>query len=147
MKKFIFLIGMVACLFISCSANDIAEMNQAREARTARLQSEYATSINKLEMKEGNFETLRRITFYNVRLGEIVFACEGYAHVEIDNDGDVEIVVKVGDGQYLRHYLGQKEDITYFSEQLKSVEVIDYNRYQIVWNPKKWIPQFDYDLH
>lgn len=147
MKKFIFLIGMVACLFISCSANDIAEMNQAREARTARLQSEYATSINKLEMKEGNFETLRRITFYNVRLGEIVFACEGYAHIEIDSDGDVEIVVKVGDGQYLRHYLGQKEDITYFSEQLKSVEVIDYNRYQIVWNPKKWIPQFDYDLH
>lgn len=147
MKKFIFLIGMVACLFISCSANDIAEMNQAREARTARLQSEYATSINKLEMKEGNFETLRRITFYNVRLGEIVFACEGYAHIEIDDDGDVEIVVKVGDGQYLRHYLGQKEDITYFSEQLKSVEVIDYNRYQIVWNPKKWIPQFDYDLH
>lgn len=147
MRKFIFLIGMVACLFISCSANDIAEMNQAREARTARLQSEYATSINKLEMKEGNFETLRRITFYNVRLGEIVFACEGYAHIEIDSDGDVEIVVKVGDGQYLRHYLGQKEDITYFSEQLKSVEVIDYNRYQIVWNPKKWIPQFDYDLH
>lgn len=147
MRKFIFLIGMVACLFISCSANDIAEMNQAREARTARLQSEYATSINKLEMKEGNFETLRRITFYNVRLGEIVFACEGYAHIEIDDDGDVEIVVKVGDGQYLRHYLGQKEDITYFSEQLKSVEVIDYNRYQIVWNPKKWIPQFDYDLH
>lgn len=147
MKKFIFLIGMVVCLFISCSANDIAEMNQQREARTARLQSEYATSINKLEMKEGNFETLRRITFYNVRLGEVVFACEGYAHIEIDDDGDVEIVVKVGDGQYLRHYLGQKEDITYFSEQLKSVEVIDYNRYQIVWNPKKWIPQFDYDLH
>lgn len=143
MKKFfIVLTVLISVLFISCTPNDYAEINYNREARAAKYQSEYATTVNKLEMKEGNFKTLRRVTFYNVRLGEIVFACEGYCHVQIDKDGDVELVVKVGPEEYLRHYLGQKQDITYFSEQLKPTEVINYDHYTIVWNPNKWIPTF-----
>lgn len=125
----------------------LAENNFYREQRTARYQSEYATTVNKLEMKEGNFKTLRRVTFYNVRLGETVFSVEGYIHVQIDEDGDVELVVKTGQEEYLRHYLGKSQDMIYFSEQLKPVEVMDYNHYKIVWNPNKWIPQFDTDLH
>ena len=128
---------------MGCSGNDWAEMNYNREARTAKFQSEYATTVNKLEMAEGNFKTLRKVTFYNVRLGEIVFACEGYCHVQIDKDGDVELVVKVGEGEFLRHYLGQKQDITYFSEQLKKTDVVNYDRYKIVWNPNKWVPTFE----
>lgn len=143
MKKFLTVLTvLVSTLFISCTPNDYAEMNYNREARAAKYQSEYAKTVNKLEIKEGNFKTLRRVTFYNVRLGEIVFACEGYCHVQIDKDGDVELVVKVGPEEYLRHYLGQKQDITYFSEQLKPTEVINYDRYTIVWNPNKWIPTF-----
>lgn len=143
MKKFLIVLTvLVSTLFISCTPNDYAEMNYNREARAAKYQSEYATTVNKLEIKEGNFKTLRRVAFYNVRLGEIVFACEGYCHVQIDKDGDVELVVKVGPEEYLRHYLGQKQDITYFSEQLKPTEVINYDRYTIIWNPNKWIPTF-----
>lgn len=143
MKKFLIVLTvLVSTLFISCTPNDYAEMNYNREARAAKYQSEYATTVNKLEIKEGNFKTLRRVTFYNVRLGEIVFACEGYCHVQIDKDGDVELVIKVGPEEYLRHYLGQKQDITYFSEQLKPTEVINYDRYTIIWNPNKWIPTF-----
>lgn len=106
----------------------------------------YTKKVNKLEMSESNFKNYRRVSFYNVRLGEIVFACEGYCHVQIDKDGDVEIVVKVGEGEFLRHYLGQKQDITYFSEQLKPSINIDNFRYKIVWNPNNWIPVFDSDL-
>lgn len=54
------------------------------------------------------------LVFYNVRLGETVFTCEGYYHVQVDKDGDIELVVKVDEDEYLRHYLGQKQDITYF---------------------------------
>lgn len=107
MKKIFLVFAMVACgLFVGCTPNEIAQMNYEREAREAKYQSEYATTVNKLEMKEGNFGTYRRVTFYNVRLGEIVFACEGHIHVQIDNDGDVELVVKTGSKEYLRHYLG-----------------------------------------
>lgn len=142
MKKiFMILLILATCLIVGCTGNDWAEMNYNREARSARFQSEYATTVNKLEMKEGNFKTYRRVIFYNVRLGETVFACEGYCHVQVDNDSDIEIVVKTGDEEYLRHYLGQKQDITYFSEQLKLVKQDEY-RYQIVWNPKLWFPEF-----
>lgn len=147
MKKFLIVfMAVIMVVMTGCTANDIAAMNQAREANTARYQSEYAKTVNKLEMSESNFKNYRRVSFYNVRLGEIVFACEGYCHVQIDKDGDVEIVVKVGEGEFLRHYLGQKQDITYFSEQLKPSKNIDNFRYKIVWNPNNWIPVFDSDL-
>ena len=129
------------CLFVlhGCSENDIAQMQYERESRTAKYQSEYAKSINQLEMQEGNFKTYRRVIFYNVRLGETVFCCEGYCHVQIDSDGDVELVVKTAPDQYYRHYLGQKADITYFSEQLKPVDNEAFS-YRIRFNPKLWIP-------
>lgn len=147
MKKFLIVfMAVIMVVMTGCTANDIAAMNQEREANTAKYQSEYAKTVNKLEMAESNFKDYRRVSFYNVRLGEIVFACEGYCHVQIDKDGDVEIVVKVGEGEFLRHYLGQKQDITYFSEQLKPTKGIDNYRYKIVWNPNNWIPVFDSDL-
>ena len=141
MQKILFAATILASLLLAGCGNFMAEANYNREANSAKYQSEYAVTVNKLEMKEGNFKTYRRVVFYNVRLGENVFACEGYCHVQVDRDGDIEIVVKTGEDEYLRHYLGQKQDITYFSEQLKPVKEGDY-RYQIVWNPKIWLPEF-----
>lgn len=143
MKKFLLfvMVAISGFCFMSCSANDWAAMNRDREARTAKYQSDYAKVVNKLEMKEGNFKTLRRVVFYNVRNDSTVFVCEGYSHVQIDGDGDVEVVVKTGEDKFLRHYLGKQPDCTYFSEQLESVEV-DYSKYRIYWNPSLWMPQF-----
>ncbi|MBR4374338.1 MAG: hypothetical protein IKO57_05475 [Treponema sp.] len=125
----------------SCeSENEKAQLNFEREAKTAKYRSEYATTINQLEMQEGNFQSYRRVVFYNVRLGDTVFCCEGYCHVQIDKDGDIELVVKTGEDSYLRHYLGQKQDITYFSEQLQPTSGKAFN-YKITWNPKLWIPE------
>lgn len=135
---------VVACALgvLGCSQNSIAAWQREKEANTAKYRSTYAVMINKLEMQESNFETYRRVIFYNVRLGETVFACEGFCHIQVDKDGDIEIVVKTEDGKFLRHYLGQKQDITYFSEQLKPTEYDGNYRYQIVWNPKLWFPEF-----
>ena len=96
----------------SCGVIDLSNeqkaLNFEREAQSVKYSSEYATTVNKLELAEGNFDCYRRVTFYNVRLGENVFVCEGYCHVQIDRDGDVELVIKAGPNEYLRHYLGQK---------------------------------------
>lgn len=140
MKKIIIILSVFfVVLLVSCSENYMAQVNYEREQQTAKYQSEYAKSVNKLEMAEGNFKTYRRVVFYNVRLGETVFSCEGYCHVQIDGDGDIEIVVKTAPDSYFRHYLGQKQDITYFSEQLKPVDNNEFY-YCIAWNPKLWIP-------
>lgn len=146
MKKFLFcLMAAIAVLALSsCDfTNETAQLNYEREARSAAYTTEYALTVNKLEKKEGNFSTYRRVIFYNVRLGETVFACEGYCHVAVDKDGDVEIVVKTGPEEYLRHYLGQKQDITYFSEQLKPNLVDDNYKYKISFNPSLWLPAFE----
>ena len=142
MKRIMFAGIFAASLSVTGCGNFMAQANYNREAKAAKYQSEYAVTVNKLEMKEGNFETYRRVVFYNVRLGETVFTCEGYCHVQVDPDGDIELVVKTGEDEYLRHYLGQKQDITYFSEQLKPVKESDY-RYKIVWNPKIWLPELE----
>lgn len=150
MKNFkkisIFAFIFMAFVTVICTGCDggtyAAQANYEREARNAAYTSEYALTVNKLEKAEGDFQTYRRVVFYNVRLGDNVFACEGLCHVRIDEDGDVELVVKVGPDEYLRHYLGQKQDITYFSEQLKTTTVTDNYRYRITFNPKLWVPQF-----
>lgn len=140
-KKIIVLFALVfAVLLTSCTAGDMAQMSYQREAQDAKYTSEYARTVNKLEKAEGDFKSLRRVIFYNVRLGETVFSCEGFCHVQIDDDGDVELVIKTGPDSYLRHYLGQKQDITYFSEQISSNNDIKNYRYQITFNPKLWVP-------
>lgn len=142
----ILLASIITCacaLLQGCDlTNEQAAANYAREATAAKYTSEYATTVNKLEMKEGNFKTYRRVVFYNVRLGETVFVCEGYSHVQIDKDGDVELVVKVGQDSYLRHYLGHCNDMVYWSQQLKENEITSHDRYEVVWNPKLWFPKF-----
>jgi len=120
-----------------------AQSQYEKELYDATYKSEYAKTVNKLEMVEGNFESWRRVTFYNVRLGETVFSCEGYCHVKVDRDGDIELVVKTGDNEYLRHYLGQKQDITYFSEQIEASKVPNNKKYSIIFNPKLWLPSFE----
>ncbi|MCR5219209.1 hypothetical protein [Treponema sp.] len=144
MKKFIFLIISVlfSCMFFSClSEGDKAQLDYERKAKASQYMTEYAKTVNNLEFDEGNFNSYRRIVFYNVRLGETVFSCEGYAHIQIDRDGDIEIVLKSGENSYLRHYLGQKQDITYFSEQIKPSDNLKSYNYKISWNPKLWIPE------
>lgn len=94
MKKLFTLFIVLCTIILSSCGNVMAQTNYEREQHTAKYQSEYAKTVNKLEMKEGNFKTYRRVIFYNVRLGETVFTCEGYCHVQVDEDGDIELVVK-----------------------------------------------------
>ena len=148
MKRFmVILMALVAFMLTSCGMDNMAaQTNFEREQQTAKYQSEYARTINKLEMREGNFEAPRRVIFYNVRLGETVFVCEGYSHVQIDSDGDCEIVIKTGEGKFLRHYLGLGPDITYYSEQLEANKNVDNYKYKVTFNPKLWLPEFDNNL-
>ncbi len=136
-RLFLVFVTLILC---SCS-NDWAAIQQQHEYNTAQYRSEYAVIRPKLNMNESSFKEYRKVVFYNVRLGTTVFACIGYTHIQIDEDGDIELVVKVGENNYLRHYLMPRQDITYFSEQLEPNEVSGY-KYEIIWNPDLWVPNF-----
>ena len=144
MKKRSFLIFVTVMAFMVVLFSCDAQSQFRQEAYDAKYKSTYATTVNKLEMEEGNFNVYRRVIFYNVRLGETVFACEGFCHVQVDEDGDVELVIKTEDKQYLRHYLGQKQDITYFSEQIEPAFIPNDRKYRITFNPRLWIPKFEH---
>lgn len=136
---------LFAIVLTGCSGNFVAEMNRNREADTARLQSEYAKVVSKLEMQEGNFMSLRRVVLYNVRQDVVVAVIEGHCHVQIDKDNDVEVVVKDADGRYYIHYLGRQPDCTYYSLQLEPTDNVDAHKFKVYWNPNLWLPEFTTD--
>ena len=64
MKKLVLFLIVVSALFTSCipvSENQQAQLQYEREQQTAKYQSEYAKSVNKLEMHKLLFIELRRL--------------------------------------------------------------------------------------
>lgn len=95
-----------------------------------------------LEVAEQNFKIFRRVVFYNGITGDYILTIEGYLAVTIDIDGDVVVTVKTSEGQYLKHYLGLSDNVTYFSEALRAVDVSDA-KYKVVFKPSVILPTID----
>lgn len=123
MSKVFFSIVIASMLFIGC-------MNDATVARS------------NLERSEQNFELSRRVVFYNGINGEYILTIEGKLAIIVDSDGDLVVTVKTEDGQFLKHYLGLSDNVTYFSEQLRAVDV-STSSYRVIFKPSAIIPTID----
>jgi hypothetical protein len=106
-------------VFSSCSSASVARAN--------------------LETAEQNFEIYRRVIFYNGITGEYILTIEGYLAIIIDTDGDLVVTVKTGNGEYLKHYLGLSDNVTYFSEQLEAKSV-STKQYRVIFKPSTIVP-------
>lgn len=127
MKKVFFAVLAVAMvsMFTSCGA----------------LTSDASVARSNLEVAEQNFEVQRRVVFYNGITGEYILTIEGRLAIIVDSDGDLVVTVKTPDGQYLKHYLGLSDNVTYFSEALlpNSVSV---DSYSVQFKPSAILPTF-----
>ena len=126
MKKSIFAIlaaFMVVAIFVAC----------ADDAVVAR---------SNLERSEQNFELYRRVVFYNGINGWYILTIDGRLAIIVDSDGDLVVTVKTDNGEYLKHYLGLSDNVTYFSEQLESKNV-SASRYRVIFKPSTIIPNID----
>ncbi len=86
------------------------------------------------------FRVKRRITFINLRSDEYLFSLIGNCSIETDNtDEQLEVICKVGDDKYQKHFLRLSDETTYVVEQLDYSEVSKYE-YEIVFKPKSIIP-------
>jgi uncharacterized lipoprotein YajG len=92
-----------------------------------------------LERAEQNFGVDRRVVFYNGITGEYILSIEGKLAITVDSDGDLVVTVKTQDGQYLKHYLGLSDNVTYFSEALLPSLVSD-SSYKVIFKPSVIIP-------
>ncbi len=128
-KTFIEIIVIVVfAIFILLSAtgcvsdrdSDIASYNVSKEA--------------------DSFKVKRRIVFINLRHDSYLFEIIGNCSIKTDNsDGQLEVICKVGEDKYQKHFLRLSSETTYTVEQLDYSEVSKYD-YEIVFKPKSIIP-------
>ena len=95
-----------------------------------------------LEVAEQNFQVFRRVVFYNGITGEYILTIEGMLAIIVDSDGDLVVTVKTKEGQYLKHYLGLSDNVTYFSEALAPSDV-SVQSYKVIFKPSILLPTIE----
>jgi hypothetical protein len=124
MKKFLFLLVLVAVLLSSCSTEaDVASQNTSKAA--------------------DQFEIVRRIVFYNGVTGDYILVIEGLCSLgNYDAAGSLSVVCKTGPNEYKKHFLGLSDNVTYFAEQLEPAQVNVY-QYRVIFRPSEIVPDID----
>lgn len=129
MKKAIFVVLAVLGLMVSFTGCGLINS----DANVAR---------HNLEVAEQNFQVYRRVVFYNVFTGDYIMQIEGMLAIIVDDDEDLVVTVKTQDGQYLKHYFGHADNVTYFSEALTPNAVSDKS-YKIIFKPSVIVPTIE----
>lgn len=124
MKNLKNLFGLIvicmAILATGCTDAEIASSNVSKEA--------------------DHFRVKRRITFVNLRSDTFLFSIVGNCSIETDEeDNQLEVICKVGEDKYQKHFLYLSEETTYVVEQLDYSEVSKYD-YEIVFKPQSILP-------
>ena len=99
-----------------------------------------------LSYKADQFQILRKISFYNNFTGEWIYSMEGFCSIEVDRaDDQLEVTCKVGDGKYLKHFLGLNQTTTYTVVQLEPKNVSTYH-FKLLVKPQAVLPSVEVDM-
>lgn len=109
-------------------------------ALTSCKQESEVASFN-VSQAAHNFEVLRRVVFYNGITGEYVLTIEGLLSVTPE-DGKLSVIVKTGPKEYKKHYLGVSDNVTWFCEQLESIEADPFH-YRVIFRPTTIVPDIE----
>ena len=96
-----------------------------------------------------NFEVARRVIFYNGINGEYLLEIEGRCSIRHDTIGQnsrhdqLEVTCKLGHERFIKHFLGLSDNVTYFAEQIKTINVSTYH-YRVTFKPQVIIPDIDF---
>jgi hypothetical protein len=128
MKKLILIIVMLALVFTlsACRQADTVQYNLKREA--------------------DDFNVRRRITVLNTRTDTAMMQITGLLSIDVDKDGDLNIIIEKAPGEYMLNYAHLSQDTTYIVEQIETKEVSKY-KYEIILYPERLVCGFlDYKL-
>ena len=121
------------CAILAASIFALALSGCSDDATTAR---------NNMTKAADNFELMRRIVFYNVRLGVNVVTVEGKCSIEYGS-ARAEYICKLGDGKFIRNFVSDSQDIVAIVEQMDSVPVNVYH-FRRTFKPQTIIPDIDF---
>lgn len=96
-----------------------------------------------LSVAADNFEIVRRIVFYNGITEQYILEITGRCSI-VDEGNQLEVVCKLGDDQYKKHFLGLSDNVTYVAEQVEAADVSE-DYYRVVFKPSTIIPDIDVD--
>lgn len=125
MNKKIIAITLLALLILlgACTAKDTVSQNISRDS--------------------DEFRVVRRVVFYNSITDTYMMEMVGNIAIDIDRDGVLEVIAKIGPEEYQKHYLGLSDNVTYTVEQIGTVDASEY-RYKMIFKPESIIP-VDFD--
>ena len=99
---------------------------------------------NNLSRAADNFEIPRRVVFYNGFNSEYILVIEGLCSIEDDPRArQLEVTCKTGDRQYVKHFLGLSDNVTYFAQQLSPARVSVYH-HRVTFKPQSILPDVDF---
>lgn len=125
MKKILFVLVALLLALPACTDDaDVASENVSKAA--------------------DNFEVMRRIVMFNGITDEYLLEIEGACSIEIDAaDDQLEVICKVDDDQYKKHFLGLSDNVSYFVEQGEPIEASAYH-YRVTFKPQSIVPDPDF---
>lgn len=124
MKRVLFLmIGLIAIMgfFTSCEDSAVASANISKAAH--------------------QFEIYRRVVFYNGITNEYILQIEGFCSV-VNEGNELSVIIKTEKGEFLKHYLGLSDNVTYFAEQMEAKKV-STQHYRVIFKPSVIVPNID----
>ncbi len=96
-----------------------------------------------LSLAADMFEINRRVVFYNGITGEYILVVEGRCSLgNFDSRGRLSVTCKTGENAYKKHYLGLSDNVTYFAEQIKALNVSVYH-YRVIFKPQSILPDIE----
>lgn len=85
------------------------------------------------------FKVRRRLVFISLRTNDFIFEMEGLCSIKVDADNDLNIICKVGEDKYQKHFVHLTTEVTYTVEQTDMTEENKYD-YKIYFKPQSIVP-------
>ena len=80
----------------------------------------------------------------NTRTDKTMMQITGLLSIDIDKDGDLNIIIEKSPGEFVLNYAHLSQDTTYMVEQIETKEVSKY-KYEIIFYPENIISGW-YDI-
>lgn len=90
-----------------------------------------------------NFEIQRRVIFVNGITDKYLLVIEGRCSLgNFDAERELSVTCKIGEGKFVKHFLGLSDNVTYVVEQTEAANVSEYH-YRVVFKPEEILPDID----
>tara|TARA_R110000851_G_scaffold221958_2_gene374773 strand:- start:304 stop:717 length:414 start_codon:yes stop_codon:yes gene_type:complete len=110
-------------------------------ALLAGCQEDSAIASHNISKAADNFEVTRKVVFYNGITGDYMLELVGRCSIK-DSQGQLEVTCRTAPSNYVKHFLGLSDNVTYFVQQVEGVDVSVYHN-RITWKPQSILPDID----